>query len=203
VALAGRGIASLTIDNPEQRTAEGTPRPRPWDADAARADRARLVVDARRGLDLLAAPPEVDGRRLALVGHSLGFEVGAAVAALDGRVTAAVLMTGFAAETAYWSAGEGRLPVTFRGLLGPGSQRAFLDAIAPYDSIRFLPKIAPRPFLVQFARRGESVAPWDAQLSILAAGDRATVEWFDTEHILDAAAQASRDAWLVRVLAAR
>ncbi len=202
VALAGRGIASLTIDDPEQKTAEGAPRPRPWDAEAARADRARLVVDARRGLDLLAARPEVDGRRLALVGHSLGFKVGAAVAALDPRVTAAVLMAGFAAETAFWSTGEGRLPVTFRGLLGPAQQQAFLDAIAPYDAIRFLPQLAPRPVLLQFARRDEFIAPWDAQLSILAVGDRAAVEWFDTGHFFDDAARVSRDAWLARVLAA-
>ena len=155
IALAGRGIAALTIDNPEQRTAEGAPRPRPWDAEGARADRARLVVDARRGLDLLAARPEVDSRRLGLVGHSLGSKVGAAVAALDERVTAAALMAGFSAETAFWSTGDGQAPVAFRGLLGPAQRQAFLDAIAPYDSIRFLPqdRAEAAPAAVRAARR--------------------------------------------------
>ena len=56
--------------------------------------------------------------------------------------------------------------------------------------------------LLQFARRDEFIAPWDAQLSILAVGDRATVEWFDAGHFFDDAARVSRDAWLARELAA-
>jgi pimeloyl-ACP methyl ester carboxylesterase len=203
IALAGRGIASLSIDDPGGRRAGSAFSPSRWDAAAARGERERLVADARRGLDLLATRPEVDPRRLALVGHGSGSQTGAAVAALDARVIAVVLMAGSAAETAYWTRGDGPGPVLFRGMLALEGQQAFLAAIEPFDAIRFLPRIAPRPLLLQFATRDEIVAPWDARLSILAAGDGAAVEWFDAGHALTDAARAAREAWLAHALASR
>jgi pimeloyl-ACP methyl ester carboxylesterase len=203
IALAGRGVVSLAIDDPGGRQAESAFSPSRWDAAAARDERARRVADARRGLDLLAARPEVDPRRLVLVGHGSGSQAGAAVAALDSRVTAVVLMASSAAETAYWTRGDGPGPVLFRGVLAPEGQQAFLAAVEPFDAIRFLPRIAPRPLLLQFAARDEIVAAWDARLSTLAAGEGATVEWFDTGRALTDAARAAREAWLARVLASR
>ena len=51
----------------------------------------QAVTDQRRGLDYLLARPEVDARRIALLGGSLGGWIGCLVAGLDGRFRAVAL----------------------------------------------------------------------------------------------------------------
>ncbi|MGH2382737.1 MAG: alpha/beta hydrolase family protein, partial [Candidatus Limnocylindria bacterium] len=68
----------------------------PWAADpadaGADAERIRAEVTSHRaGIDLLAARPDVDGARIALVGHDFGAMHGTLLAADVERVAAAVL----------------------------------------------------------------------------------------------------------------
>ena len=57
----------------------------------------KLVLDAIRGLDLLAARSEVDAERLGVFGSSLGGQFTFWTTALDARVKAAVV-SGWALE---------------------------------------------------------------------------------------------------------
>src|SRR5438270_10837729 len=52
------------------------------------------VVDLRRGIDLLVARPDVDGDRIAYVGHSYGAQWGSILSAVDRRMKTTVLMAG-------------------------------------------------------------------------------------------------------------
>ena len=54
----------------------------------------QAVVNLRRGIDLLAARPDVDKKRIGFVGHSDGANLGGMLAAVDKRLVTFVLMSG-------------------------------------------------------------------------------------------------------------
>lgn len=55
---------------------------------------AKMLHDARRAVDVLAALPGVDAKRLSAVGHSLGAKEALYLAAFDGRIRVAVSSEG-------------------------------------------------------------------------------------------------------------
>jgi 3-oxoadipate enol-lactonase len=199
VDLAGRGLVSLLVGAPQTRP-ERPKRGKPFDGEQDRKDIVQTAVDVRRGFDLLAARPEVDGARLAYVGHSLGATIGGPLLAVEPRIRASVMMAGFAAQTREWSAGTSAGDIAFRTLLPAADQERFLAALAPIDTIRFLPHAARTPVLFQFARRDEYIAAWDAALWLQATPGPKDVVWYDTGHAFDAGARKDRDAWLLRQL---
>ncbi|HXO19502.1 MAG TPA: alpha/beta fold hydrolase, partial [Thermoanaerobaculia bacterium] len=143
VALAGRGMVSLLVGAPHTRPeAKGQPA-KPWDAEADRKELIQTVVDLRRGLDLLASRPEVDTARLAYVGHSLGATAGGVLAGIDQRVSAYVLMAGLAAQSDSWMHGHGTQALAFQTLLSRDRQEGYVAAMAPLDSVHYLPHAAP------------------------------------------------------------
>ena len=83
--LAACGIATLRLDDRGVGGSQG-------DADAATAE--DTVADARAALSFLRARSDVDGRRLALLGHSYGGEIAPMVAAEDPGLAAVVLLGG-------------------------------------------------------------------------------------------------------------
>ena len=96
---------------------------------------AKMLHDARVSVDLLAALPEVDARRIGAVGHSLGAKEVLYLAALDERIRAAVSSEGgigtrFSNWDAPWYLGpEIRQPSFVREhheLLALAAPRAFL-----------------------------------------------------------------------------
>src|SRR5262249_18388058 len=100
---AQAGAVSLLVDYPWVR-------PAPWrkrlkEAEDPEADHAafvQAVIDLRRGIDLLAARPDVDAKRLAYVGHSYGAQWGAILAAVDHRLRGVVLMGGIPDQAAIY-----------------------------------------------------------------------------------------------------
>ena len=65
----------------------------------------KMLYDARRAVDILAAQPGVDVRRLAAVGHSLGAKEVLYLAAFDERIRAAVASEGgLALKSTNWDA---------------------------------------------------------------------------------------------------
>lgn len=135
--LADRGVVSLL---PQGRF--------PWFSDPTGAahDVAAIEDEVARlsaGLDQLTARPDVDGARLALVGHDFGAMLASIVAARERRVRSAVLI----APTPRW--GDWFLP--FWEIAEP--RGAYLQALEPLDPITQMAAIAPRPVLLQLAER--------------------------------------------------
>ena len=191
VRLAREGAAGLTITAPSRgksppagATPEETLR---WQRDTIVAD----VVAARRGLDLLADDDRVDPERLGLVGWSMGGRLATIVAGVDDRVRAAVLMS------------TGAVPVAEYVAAAPEDLRDDVEAVLPeIDPLSYVDDIQGS-LLVQ-AGRADSVVPQRALGAVVdAAPDDATVEWYATDHALDARALDDRVAWLAERLGLR
>jgi dipeptidyl aminopeptidase/acylaminoacyl peptidase len=83
--LAGCGIATLRLDDRGVGASEG-------DANAATAE--DTAADTHAALHFLRARPDIDARRLGLIGHSYGGEIAPMVAAADPALAAVVLLAG-------------------------------------------------------------------------------------------------------------
>ena len=83
--LAACGIATLRVD--DRGVGEST-----GDASAATAE--DTAADAEAALTFLRARPDIDARRVGLIGHSYGGEIAPMVAAADPAVAAVVLLAG-------------------------------------------------------------------------------------------------------------
>ena len=85
--LAARGVAVLRY---EKRTKAHAARMKGLDV----TPKEEVVDDAVAALALLRAQPEVDPRRIALLGHSLGGMLAPRIAATDGKTAGIVVMAG-------------------------------------------------------------------------------------------------------------
>lgn len=115
------------------------------------------VIDFRRGLDYLAARPEVDGERLAFIGSSMGAMLGAILCAVDTRPRAVVLRCGGARVES--ATGTGAL-----------------------DHLSYIGRIAPRPLLM-LNNTEDEVFGREAVLRLYdATGQPKELRWFPGGH---------------------
>jgi dienelactone hydrolase len=176
-ALRRHDIASLLLDAPWARA--GGRRiltGRTSDALTLR----QTALDELRALDLLATRPEIDPRRLGVMGFSLGAVASAALLGVDHRVRCGVLA----------SAGQRLAPLLQR--FGGAS---YLRAMAQFDPVRGVRSATAR-LLVQNGLLDRDFPPYDA----LARGRRDGV-MYRAGHTLDARAVADREHWLEGCLA--
>ena len=170
----------------------------PWtiDPSGSAADLEQIGLEVARlkaGLDLLAARPEVDPDRLAVVGHDFGGMYGILAAADDPRVRSVVVI----AATPRWS--DWFLP--FWAI--PEDRLDYLRATRDLDPIERIAAIAPRPILLQFGERDWFIAAMSAWGLRRAGGGEETVElkMYDAEHDMRLAdARPDRAAFLARTL---
>lgn len=111
------------------------------------------VIDLRRAVDALERFPELDAKRLAYAGLSLGGIVGATFCALDPRPCSAAL-----------------------ALAGGGFGGPDVDPAAR------VARIAPRPLLFVNMRGDRVVAPAATEALVAAAGEPKSVHWFEGDH---------------------
>jgi len=198
VGLATRkGFVSLTIGAPFLRPEnKGKRAGNPWNPEVSRKEQIQAVVDLRRGFDLLTARPEVDPKRLAYVGHSLGATVGGTLAGIEKRPIAYVLMAGYPSLTRATSNNTDSGALAFQELATPEQRKAYLDAMAPLDALDYIGQAAPAKLLFQFAKKDEFITPLDAAFYIEAATDPKEVKWYDTDHYFNEEARRDREEWL-------
>jgi fermentation-respiration switch protein FrsA (DUF1100 family) len=190
VDLAAHGVVSLLIDAPWAGERWFPTRDSEKDYDFS----VQQVKDIRRALDVLLAQPGIDKTRVALVGHDFGAMYGALAAAADSRVTAFVYMAGTSAFTDWF-------------LFAPKREGAVKDAfvakLAPLDPINYLPKISPRPILLQFGTKDQFVKSESATALADAIRGPKTVKTYDFEHELTYQARQDRLVWLKEQLKLR
>ena len=185
--LAGRGLVCLL---PQGRF--------PWFEDPTGADHDLAAIEGEvtrfsAGLDLLAARPDVDQDRLAVVGHDFGAMLASIVAAREQRVRATVLI----APTPRW--GDWFLP--FWAI--DEERGAYLNALEPLDPQAQMASIAPRPVLLQLAERDYFV-PLMAGFELRRASGELhalDVRQYDADHEMSVAdARRDRASFLAEVL---
>jgi len=154
---AKAGVISLTIDAPPRRP-EWVSGPSFIDNPQKDYDLyTQLVIDARRGLDLLLSRPDVDPKRVAYVGHSLGATWGGALAGVDKRVRTVVLMGGLPNITDF--SGDDSFSREVRKEYKPDQISKYTQLISPIDPENFVKRAAPTPVFFQFAR-------WDRYITL-------------------------------------
>jgi dienelactone hydrolase len=194
---ARAGAVSLLVDYPWVR-------PAPWhkklrELDDPEGDHQAFVqgvVDLRRGIDLLAARPEVDRKRLAYVGHSFGAQGGAILSAVDPRLKGVVLMGGTPDQAAIWRDSDDPAVVEYRAAAPKERLEAYLKSCERTAAVRYVPHAAA-PLLFQFARHERYFNRAAMERYARAARGPKEVKWYDTGHELnDVQALLDRAAWL-------
>jgi uncharacterized protein len=177
--LQSKGIASLALDLPlhgERSTGYFAPPKNPlklmnhWRA---------AQQECRLALQYLAAHPRIDGKRLALVGFSLGAFLGLKVAVDATYLRAVVLAAG------------GDLP----------NYIPYVEMIRKVaNPLRWVRQLAGRPLLMMHGRQDAIVSPDLAERLFSAAGEPKQILWFDSGHILPQEAMEQAANWLVRAV---
>jgi hypothetical protein len=170
VELATDGVVSLLVDTPWSRERWFGQRDSAKDYEFT----VQMAKDVRRALDVLLAQPRIDPSRVAV--------------AADPRVTHFVYAAGTSSFTDWYLYTPKR----------EGAEReAFVAKLAPLDPINFLPKIAPRPVLLQFGTKDPHVKNEAAKAQADATNNPKTIKFYDNaEHELTFQARLDRLAWL-------
>jgi len=197
VALAERGVESLLIDAPFNRL--GDPNRSKPGPEAERDGYIQLVIDVRRGVDLLLTRGDVDAGRLGYVGHSLGATWGGVVAGIDHRLKALVLMGGLPTLTdldfpdpLVRQEAHAR---TARALA------AYTRVMSQVNPVQFVGHSAPASLFFQWATVDRYISKRAAQAYFEAAADPKRQQWYYCSHEFnDPRARLDRDSFLAAQL---
>lgn len=195
VAFARSGVISLLPDGPVARP-EYVPSREPL-SDRQAKDLVQQIVDLRRGVDLLAARPDVDPRRLAYVGHSYNASVGAILSGVDRRFKAFVLMAGTLSDAVDLKSSETQ---SFRQKVGPAKFDAYVAKYAWLDQGKYVAHAAPATVFMQYATREKFLTPARARQYAALVSKPKRLELYDAPHALNAAARRDRLAFLAEQL---
>lgn len=190
VDLAASGVTSLLIDTPWTGERWFPSRDSEKDYDFS----VQQAKELRHALDVLLAQPGVDKTHVALVGHDFGAMYGALAAAAEPRVTAFVCMAGTRSFTDWF---------LFTPKREGAAKDAFVARLAPLDPINYLPKISPRPILLQFGTKDQFVKNEAAAAMADAIKGPKMVKTYEFEHELTYQARLDRVAWLKEQLKVR
>lgn len=187
-ALAARGVAGFLFTPPQVRP-DG---PLLTTCNAANdvAAVTQYVKEERRALDVIAARPELDSKRIGYVGFSLGADFGGILAGVEERIVAYALQSGRGHFTVF--------PVDdCRSRLSAKRLRAYRDRIGVVNAIHYVGHAAPAALLFQNGSR-DPISPRKDVLALYAAARRPkTLRWYRSAHRLPAAATTFRDGWLL------
>jgi dienelactone hydrolase len=163
-----------------------------WRTPAIRADVLATPQALTVAASFLIGLPNVDPRRVAGIGASLGVPFVAAWAAEDQRVGAVALVYGGGDLRALFEANLRRKVATRwlrRALAAVGA-----TLLADLDPARAAPRIAPRPLLLVGSREDERVPRTSVEALVAAARPPVTTLWIGGGHMMP------RDTALLRVI---
>ena len=151
---------------------------------------------AAPGVDLLVARPDVDRKRIAFIGSSLGGSIGGILAGVEKRVAAYALLV--ASGSWHEAAMKSRHPLARLARLGASKQTIEKAAtlLADVDPIHYVGHAAPCALLFQNGRRDTTVPAECAQAYQDAGSQPKVCKWYPSGHELDIDAFMERAEWL-------
>jgi dienelactone hydrolase len=183
--LAGNGIAALFVKMAyyaERRPPGSDRRLMSPDFPQTLAAIRQTVLDIRRAAAWLEARPEVDRKKMGIVGTSLGSFIGCLTAEMEPRFSrVAIFLGGGGLVDAYYDDPRAAGLRKLWEALG-GTKESLAGAIAPVDPITCAANIRERKVLIMAARQDDIVPPKAAEALWKATGKQKIV-WFDCSHV--------------------
>lgn len=199
VVLANSGVMSVLIDAPMVRPEykEDSPEKEPlrWAEQFSETER-QYVIDLRRAVDLLLSRRPIDKNRIGYVGHSFSAHAGAILAGVEKRISTFVLMAGtYSDEESVRSATSGP-EFKWRQATGEEFVNQYFSNYQWDDPVHYLPHTETQSIFLQFATK-DSTTKAQAQkyLDLFSAKDK-KMEFYESDHALNAAARLDRARWL-------
>ena len=185
LARARLPAVSLLMDAPSER-------PVGWrrsfnslsDNDNDREIHIQAVIDIRRGIDMLAARSDVDGSRIAYVGHGYGANWGAILSSIEPRLRGFVLVAGFP-SLAELTGGDDPDWANMRYALGSERSARYRASISVVDPIRFTRFWAGAPILFQFGRFDQFVSRAMAERLVSSISSPQRAIFYDAGHAVN------------------
>lgn len=201
-ALAKLGAVALTISAPFSR---GDRLDNPEEMirldERDRADQIQLIVDLRRGVDLLLARPDVAKDRIAYAGRSYGAAQGGLLAGVEKRIKAYALVVGDGGLVSHFTgADDTNGPLQS---LPQDQVKRWREAMDPIEPIRWVGRAAPAHLLFQNGRTDTAVPEADGRAYQEAGSQPKTVLWYDAGHKLNDHATRDRYTWLAEQIGIR
>ena len=132
------------------------------------------LAEAKDALTWLSAQDAIDARRLSIAGYSLGSYIALQTSATDQRVASVVVAAG------------GDLPVTpWTGMVRMMS-----------DPLKYVRSLGGRPLLMLHGKFDRTIPRVQAERLYDAASQPKELRWYDSGHVLPAAAADDAAAWL-------
>jgi dienelactone hydrolase len=189
--LVQTGAVVLTISAPSARIPG-----RDWITFTSldRDEQIQLMVDLRRGVDLLTQHEKVDPSRIGYIGYSYGAAMGGLLAGLEPRIKAYGLMVGDGGLVNHFM--EDGEPVGGFERFDAATRESWLEAMEPIEPLYYVSHASPSTLFFQNARRDQSVTEADALAYQAAGSEPKRVEWYDSGHDLPAQAYVDMVKWL-------
>lgn len=151
------------------------------------------VVNLRRGADLLLARKDVDGKRLAYVGHSCDASAGAFLGGLDKRFKAFVIMAG---DISFEVDKETKFFQDYRQKVGPEKFDAYIEKYSWQDEGKYISHAASAAVFLQYATNEPFLNGDIAKQYLEVVSEPKTLKIYDAPHALNAEATRDRVAFL-------
>ena len=189
--LVHTGAVVLTISAPSARIPG-----RDWITFTPqdREEQIQLMVDLRRGVDLLIQHENVDPSRLGYIGYSYGAAMGGLLAGIEPRIKAYGLMVGDGGLVNHFlDDGE---PVGGFEQFDLARRERWLEAMADIEPIYYVGHASASALYFQNARYDRSVSEEDALAYQAAGSEPKQVQWYESGHGLPQEAYIDMVSWL-------
>lgn len=136
-------------------------------------------ADLRAAIEIVISFPEVDPKRIAIYGFSMGGAIAILVAAEDQRIKAVAADSPF---VSMWEMTRHILrsmfmpTALFMEMADRSFRKHFGGSMRDVDVVSAVPKLAPRPLLILVGERDRVVPPWHSRKVFEAAGQPKSIE---------------------------